>query len=421
MQPNAAAQSEKMQSWDCLLTNIHLATMDGPGFAPLHDGALAIAAGRIAWLGPAVEAPLVGRWRAAVDGGGQWLLPGLVDCHTHLPFAGTRADEFARRLAGESYADIARAGGGIKATVAAVAAADVESLAALARPRLATLMAEGVTTLEAKSGYGLTLAAELTQLRAIAHLARTTPGIDIHATFLGLHAVPAGMEADTYTDQVIGEALPAVAGEALATAADGFCESIAFTPAQVDRYFTAARALGLDVKLHADQLSNLGGAALAARHGALSADHLEYADDAGIAAMADAGTVAVLLPAAFLMLRERQAPPVAALRAAGVPMALATDLNPGSAPALSLLMMLNLGCCLYGLTPAEAVAGVTLHAAAALGLKDRGRLAPGLRADLALWPVDDPAELAYWMGGLRPTRVWQAGAPRADIASHHHP
>lgn len=366
-----------------------------------HPGAdaLAFRAGRIAWLGRLADLPadLAGLPRAALDG--RLLTPAFVDCHTHLVHGGHRAREFELRLQGASYEQIAREGGGIVSTVAATRGAGVEGLVAQALPRLDAMLAEGVATIEIKSGYGLDQDTELDMLRAARRLAGLRP-VRVVTTFLGAHAVPAEYRgrADDYLDQVCLPALRAAHAEGLVDAVDGFCEGIAFSPAQIARVFAEAARLGLPVKLHAEQLSNLGGAQLAARHGALSADHLEYATEADAAAMAAAGTVAVLLPGAYYVLRETQAPPVAAFRAQGVPMAVATDMNPGSSPLCSILMAMNMACTLFRLTPDEALAGVTLHAARALGLDDCGALAPGLRADLAVWSVGSPAELAYRLG-----------------------
>ena len=384
--------------FDRVWLNANLATMEGEGLGILEDGAVAAKDGRIAWVGS--RAALPGPAAGTTDCAGAWILPGLIDCHTHLVFGGDRAAEFERRLAGASYEEIARAGGGILSTVRATRAADEEALLAAATPRLAALMAEGVTTVEIKSGYGLEEATELRQLRVARRLGQAHP-VSVVTTLLAAHAVPpdyAGRRAD-YARHVAGAIVPAAAREGLADAVDAFCERIAFTVEETGWVFDAARAAGLPVKLHADQLCDFGGAALAARYRALSADHLEYASDAGLAAMAAAGSVAVLLPGATYFIREERRPDIAAMRAAGLRMALATDMNPGSSPALSLLLMLNLGCTLFRLTVAEALRGVTVNAAAALGLADRGRLAPGLRCDLALYRIARPAGLCYWMGG----------------------
>ncbi|HLI13992.1 MAG TPA: imidazolonepropionase [Alphaproteobacteria bacterium] len=407
-----------MAEWDRLWINAQLATMatGGEAYGAIRDGALASKNGRIAFVGPRAALPDRPEALAAevIDCSGFWITPGLVDCHTHIVFGGDRAGEFERRLQGASYEEIARAGGGIRSTVTATRAASETKLFDSARRRLARLMAEGVTTVEIKSGYGLTREDELKMLRVARRLGRELP-VHVVTTFLGAHAVPpeyAGRQGD-YVELVCRDMIPAVAEAGLADAVDAFCERIAFSPEETAAVFAAARAHGLPVKLHADQLSDLGGAALAARHGALSADHLEYTSPAGVAAMAAAGTVAVLLPGAYYVLRESHLPPLAALREAGVPVALASDCNPGSSPALSLLLMLNLGCTLFRLTPEEALAGVTRSAARALGLgDDRGRLARGLRADFVLWAIAHPAELAYWLGGNPCAGVVRDGMPR---------
>ncbi len=390
--------------FDSLWTGGHLATMAGPGrgYGVIRDGALAVRDGRIAWLGPADALDMTQRGRAkqTVELDGAWVTPGLIDCHTHIVFAGNRVREFEQRQNGASYAEIARQGGGINATVRATRAAGEDELVEASLPRLRDLLSSGVTTVEIKSGYGLELSTELRMLRAAHELARVA-GFHLAASYLGAHSIPpefAG-NSDAYVDRICTEDLPAVAASGLASAVDAYCEDIAFTPHQVKKVFRTARGLGLDVKLHADQLSDNGGAALAATHGALSADHLEYSDLAGIDAMADAGTVAVLLPGAYYTLREQRLPPVAALRARNVPIALATDCNPGTSPICSILDAMNMACVLFGLTPTEALHGVTRHAARALGLEaDRGTLEPGKRADFAIWDITDPAELSYWIG-----------------------
>jgi imidazolonepropionase len=379
--------------------------------ALVDHGVIAARDGRIVHAGPAATAPHFAPART-VDCCGRLITPGLIDCHTHLVHGGSRAAEFEARLAGASYEEIARAGGGIVSTMRATRAASEAELVAQSAPRLAEMMAQGVTTVEVKSGYGLELAAERTMLRAARALGRQMP-VSVVTTFLGAHALPpefAG-RADAYIDEVTKVMLPALAGEGLVDAVDAFCEGIGFSVPQVERVFVAARAFGLRVKLHAEQLSNLHGAALAARHLALSADHLEYLDDAGIAAMAAAGTVATLLPGAFYFTRDTQLPPVAALRAAGVPIALATDCNPGTSPLTSLLLAMNMGATLFRLTVAECLAGVTRNAARALGRDDIGTLAPGAWADLAVWNVDSPAELVYRIGG-QPlhARIWKGMA-----------
>lgn len=367
---------------------------------PIRDGAVVVEQGRIAWLGRESELPAPyrqGRWH---DAKGAWITPGLIDCHTHLVYGGQRANEFAMRLNGASYEDIARAGGGIVSTVRATREQSEAALFAQAAGRLLPLLAEGVTAIEIKSGYGLDLATERKQLRVARRLGEAF-GVSVHTTFLGAHALPpeyAG-RADDYIDQVCETMLPALAQEGLVDAVDAFCEGIGFSPAQTERVFAAAQRHGLAVKLHAEQLSNLGGAALAARYRALSADHLEHLDEAGVAAMAEAGTVAVLLPGAYYFLRDTHLPPIDLLRRHGVPIALATDHNPGTSPVTSLLLMLNMGCTLFRLTVPEVLAGVTVHAARALGAaQQHGRLAVGRRADFALWQVQTPAELAYWFG-----------------------
>lgn len=366
----------------------------------IRDGAIVVEQGRIAWLGVRAELPDHYRHLPAHDANGAWITPGLVDCHTHLVYGGQRADEFAMRLAGASYEDIARAGGGIVSTVRATREADEATLFDQAATRLASLLAEGVTAIEIKSGYGLSLEAERKQLRVARQLGREH-GVHVHTTFLGAHALPpeyAG-RADDYIDLVCNTMLPALAEEQLVDAVDAFCEGIGFSPAQTARVFDAATRYGLPVKLHAEQLSNLGGAALAARYKALSADHLEHLDEAGVAAMAQAGTVAVLLPGAYYFLRDTHLPPLALLRQYGVPIAISTDHNPGTSPTTSLLLMMNMACTLFRMTVPEVLAGVTGNAARALGAADRhGTLATGREADFALWRVSTPAELAYWFG-----------------------
>jgi imidazolonepropionase len=336
--------------------------------------------------------------------------PGLIDCHTHLIYAGSRAREFEMRLTGASYEDIMRAGGGIFSTVQATRAASEEELLARALTRLDRLIAEGVTTVEIKSGYGLDVETELRMLR-VARSIEAHRDISVRTTFLGAHAIPKGLNADDYLSQVCLPALEQAASEGLVDAVDGFCEGIAFSPAQIERVFEHAARLGLKVKLHAEQLSNQRGAVLAAKHSALSADHLEYLCEDGVAAMADAGTVAVLLPGAFYSLGETQPPPTDALRKARVPISLATDCNPGSSPMTSLLLAMNMGARFFGLTPQECLEGVTLNAARALGLEDRGMLATGMRADLNIWDVTDPAELTYRIGNAPLKQRIFAGKP----------
>lgn len=385
-----------------ILTDLAIATMQ-PGGAPyglLARGAVGVEDGRIAWVGMADDVPADWRSAEVERFGGRLMTPALVDCHTHLVFGGNRAREFEMRLQGATYEEIARAGGGIVSTVAATRALSQDALVELALPRLDRLIAEGVATVEVKSGYGLTVADELKMLRAARRLGQLRP-VRVRTSYLGAHAVPHEYKGrpDAYLDEVALPALDAAHAEGLVDAVDGFCEGIAFSPAQVARVFDRASALGLPVKLHAEQLSNLGGATLAASFGALSADHLEYLDGDGVAALAAAGTVAVLLPGAFYFLRETRLPPVAGLRQAGVPIALATDCNPGSSPMTSLLLAMNMGCTLFSLTPEEALAGVTRVAARALGLAgDIGTISPGKRAELAIWNAEHPAELAYRIG-----------------------
>ncbi len=408
--------------WDRVWVGARLATMvpiaaDPYGCA--DDAAIAVAGGRIAWIGPAADA----RARARAEGvpleevGGRWITPGLIDCHTHLVWGGTRVAEFEQRLNGASYADIARAGGGIRATVAATRAASADALLAAAARRARRLAAEGVTTIEVKSGYGLELAAERKLLEVARALSSAVP-LRVRTTYLGLHALPAEREADRagFVADVAGPWLQALAAEGLVDAVDAFCESIAFSAQETERLLAAARVLGLRAHLHAGQLSDLGAAELAARYQALSADHLEFVSDAGPDALAAAGTVAVLLPAAYFTLRQTTPPPVARLRAAGVALAVATDCNPGSAPCTSLLTALNMACTLFGLTPAEALAGATRHAARALGLEGEvGTLEVGKCADFALFDIERPAELCYGIGSNPCVGVVAGGRPVAAL------
>jgi len=403
--------------WDHLLLDATLATFTGEApFGLIRDGAIAIEDGRIAWVGQREALPGAAHTLAnevrSLDGA--LLTPGLIDCHTHLVFGGHRAHEFDLRLNGASYAQIAAAGGGIASTVTATRSADEASLLDAALARAKTLLADGVTTLEIKSGYGLTLDDERKMLR-VARQVGAALGVTVRTTFLGLHALPAEYRdrRDAYVDAVCDDWLPTLAGEGLVDAVDAFCEGIGFTPAETQRLFERARALRLPVKLHAEQLSDQGGAALVARYDGLSADHLEYLDASGVDAMARTGTVAVLLPGAFYALRETKLPPIDALRAAGVPMAVATDCNPGTSPLLSLRLAAGMACTLFRLTPEEALRGVTAHAARALSLPDRGTLAVGQRADLVVWNVGEPAELCYWIGGALLRESWIGGRRHA--------
>ncbi|MEO7169214.1 MAG: imidazolonepropionase [Sphingomonas sp.] len=393
---------------DRLWRNARLATCVGEGLGLVEDGIVAARDGRIAYAGPANGAPAF-EADESIDCEGRWITPGLIDCHTHLIHAGDRAREFEMRLDGATYEEIARAGGGIRSTMAATRAASEAELVGSALRRLDALIAEGATTVEVKSGYGLTLDDELKMLHAARALGEARR-VRIRTTFLGAHALPpewAG-DPDGYVDLVCDTMIPAVAGAGLADAVDAFCEGIGFTAAQTERVFIAATAQGLPVKLHAEQLSNLHGAALAARYGALSADHLEYLDADGIAAMALSGTVATLLPGAYYFVRETMLPPIVALREAGVPIALATDCNPGTSPLTSLLLVMNMGATLFRLTVTECLRGVTVNAAHALGLQDEvGTLEAGKACDLAIWDVGHPSELVYRMG-FNPlhARIW---------------
>jgi imidazolonepropionase len=375
----------------------------------IDDGALLVDGDTLRWVGADADLPTGLPPLDEHDLQGALVTPGLVDCHTHLVYGGQRAAEFEQRLQGASYAQIAQAGGGILSTVAATRAASDEALLASARGRALALRAEGVTTLEIKSGYGLSAAHEARCLRVARQLGREL-GLTVRSTCLSAHALPSEYagRADDYIAAVCAW-LPALAAEGLVDAVDAFCEHIAFTPAQTRRVFETARGLGLPVKLHAEQLSDQGGAVLAAEFNALSCDHLEHLGEAGIRAMAEAGTVAVLLPGAFYCLHETRLPPVAALQAAGVPIAIATDHNPGSSPMLSPLLAMNMACTLFGLTPEQALLGFTRHAARALGLADRGTLAAGQRADFVAWGLQHPGELAYWLGGRPAARVFIAG------------
>lgn len=401
---------------DVLVTGVHVATLEGAAtdLGLVHDAAVAVEGGRIVWVGPAASLPAgLADGADVVDGGGRWVTPGLVDCHTHAVFSGNRAAEFRARLEGASYEEIARAGGGILSTVQATRSASEEELLSAAAPRLKAMADRGVTTVEVKSGYGLDVETELRMLRVARGLGERT-GLRVSTTLLGAHALPpefAG-QPDAYVSLVCDEMIPAAAADGLADAVDAFCEGIAFTPEECRRVLEAGRRHGLHARLHADQLSDLGGAALAAELGARSADHLEYTSREGARRMGRAGTVAVLLPGAYYFLRETQTPPVEAFREYGVAMAVATDLNPGSSPLLDPLLAMNLACVQFGFTPAEALAGMTTVAACVLGLEDElGRIAPGYRADLAFWDVGALDELAYWMGRNPCAGVMRGGIP----------
>jgi imidazolonepropionase len=398
---------------DVLYANARVATL-ADGYGIIEDGAVAVRAGRIAWVGPRADAPPAS---IVHDCGGLWLTPGLVDCHTHVVYAGNRSDEWEARLNGATYEDIARAGGGIMSTVRATRAASEANLLAASLPRIRALLAEGVTTLEIKSGYGLDLETEAKMLRVARRVGELLP-VDVCTTFLGAHALPpeyAG-RADDYIDMLCSEMLPALAAQGLVDAVDAFCERIGFSHDQTTRVFDVAQRLGLPVKLHAEQLSDQGGAALVARYGGLSADHLEWLSAEGVAAMARAGTVAVLLPGAYYFLRETRMPPLAQLRGAGVPLAVATDCNPGTSPMTSLLLAMNMACTLWRLTPLEALRGVTVNAARALGRTDVGTLDAGKRADFALWDIAHPADLAYAIGANPCRGVVRAGVWRDRLS-----
>lgn len=382
-----------------VLTDINAATLapDAGDYGLVRDAAIAVSGGLITWVGPVSDLPSEYQQFDRQSYDGRLVTPALIDCHTHIVHGGNRAQEFEMRLNGASYEEIARAGGGIVSTVGATRAASEAELLASALTRVDTLIAQGVSVVEVKSGYGLEMETELKMLRVARTLAKQRP-IRVVTSFLGAHAVPKGIDADSYIDTVCLPTLEAAHAEGLVDAVDGFCEGIAFDTTQIARVFDMARALGLPVKLHAEQLSHIGGTALAAKYSALSADHVEYATAADAAAMAASGTVAVLLPGAFYTIHETQAPPVQAFRDHGVPMAVGTDWNPGSSPLGSILLAMNMACTLFRMTPAEALAGTTRHAARALGLSDCGMIAAGMRADLAVWNVRDPAELSYGIG-----------------------
>ena len=390
--------------WDSIWINAHLATLDntrGEGYAAVKSAAIAVKNGKIEWLGPMADLKDAPETRAhkVHDCDGKWITPGLIDCHTHIVYGGNRAHEFEMRLNGASYEEIARAGGGIVSTVKATRGATEDALFIAAHKRLRALMEEGLTGLEIKSGYGLDTKTEGKMLRVATRL-RDETGLPVQRTFLGAHALPPEYKdnPDDYITLVCEEMLPTLHEDGLIDAVDGFCENIAFTTAQIERVFIKAQDLGLPVKLHAEQLSNQHGAELVARFKGLSADHLEYIDERGVQAMADANMAAVLLPGAFYFLRETQVPPTPLFRKHGVPMALATDINPGSSPLHSLLLTMNMACTLFRMTPEETLAAVTKHAAAALGWQDTGVLKTGNRADFAIWDISGPAELSYNIG-----------------------
>ena len=402
------------ERWDTLLLDCRLATMTGNGssYGTIEHAALAHKNGALTFVGAMSALPERPEALAdqVVSVANAWITPGLIDCHTHLVFGGDRAHEFERRLGGASYEEIARAGGGIMSTVRATREADEASLLAQSLPRARALVTDGATTIEIKSGYGLDLDNERKMLR-VARRIGDALGIGISTTLLAAHALPpefAG-RGDAYIDEICDNMLPAVAREGLADAVDAFCERIAFSPEQTRRVFARARELGLAVKLHADQLSDLGGAAIAAEFGARSAEHLEHSNDEGVRAMADRGTVAVLLPGAYYALRETKLPPIDAFRHAGVPIAIATDCNPGTSPLLSLRLAMSMACTLFRLTPEESLRGATVNAARALGLADRGTLEKGRRADFVIWNIERPADLCYWIGGSLAQRVVAGG------------
>ena len=412
----ASAKSEFPEKGNSLWFNVNLATMTGGSpYGMVEDGALVVGGSKIVWLGKRVDLPaeFESRVEKVYDGQGGWITPGLVDCHTHLVYAGSRAREFELRLQGATYEEIARQGGGIRSTVAATRKADEKALIEQSAPRLKALMQEGATTVEIKSGYGLDLETELRMLKVARQLGEKYP-VTVVPTYLGAHALPPEFEgeSDDYIDFVCNSVMPEVAARKLAVAVDAFCENIGFTPDQTAKVFKTAKKLGLAVKLHAEQLSDLKGAELAARNSALSADHLEHVSEDGVKAMAASGTVAVLLPGAYYFLRETRLPPIDLLRRHTVPIALSTDCNPGSSPTTSILLMLNMACTLFRMTPEEALAGITRNGARALGLEDRiGTLEPGKDADFVLWDITEPAELAYRVGFNPLKQVVRQGSP----------
>ncbi|WP_338648938.1 imidazolonepropionase [Pseudomonas sp. ML2-2023-3] len=393
-----------------LWQHCNVATMANGTYSIIEDAAIVTRDGYIEWIGPRQQLP-TGEYGQTHGLEGAWVTPGLIDCHTHTVFGGNRSGEFEQRLQGVSYAEIAAAGGGIASTVRATRASSEDELFASARQRLLCLLRDGVTSVEIKSGYGLSLESERKILRVIRRLGEALP-VTVRSTCLAAHALPPEYKdrADDYIEHICNEMLPALAAEGLIDAVDAFCEYLAFSPAQVERVFKVAQQLGLPVKLHAEQLSSLHGSSLAARYQALSADHLEFMTEEDAIAMAASGTVAVLLPGAFYFLRETQLPPMDALRKHGVKIAIASDLNPGTSPGLSLRLMLNMACTLFRMTPEEALAGVTQHAATALGMGEtHGSLEPGKVADFVAWNIDRPADLAYWLGGDLDKRVVRSG------------
>ena len=408
---NTSQNASQNLPWDTLFTNARIAAMTGGSYAITSPGALAVSGSAIAWTGPMADLPKNHGAGRVIDCRGKWLLPGFVDCHTHMVWAGSRSNEFEMRLKGATYAEISEAGGGIFSTVKATREADEDTLFALASDRARHFLKQGVTSLEIKSGYGLDPANELKMLSVIGRLNRECPQ-SIHATFLGAHALPPEFSGDApaYVDQVIREMLPAVKAQGIATAVDVFCEQIAFSREQTEAVFRAAADLGFQIKLHAEQLSDSGGAALAAGYKALSCDHLEYLSAEGTEAMAKNKVTAVLLPGAFHYLKETRKPPMDLFRKLGVPMALATDLNPGTSPVFSMTQVLNLGCLLLGMTCEEAIAGATLNGARALGMAEtKGSLEPGKDADLTLWDMEAPSDLCYLSGRLTPEMVVISG------------
>ena len=411
----------ELHVWDRLWVNARLVTMatGQEEYGLIENGAIAVAGDSISWLGSMDNLPpdIRDKTPDIIDVKGRCITPGLIDCHTHLVFGGNRAREFELRLTGATYEELQQAGGGIFSTVNATRQASEEELLAAAKKRAEALKREGVTTIEIKSGYGLNVETELKMLRVARRLGEEDPQLDVKTTFLGAHALPPEYASDrtAYIQLVADEMLSRVYVENLADAVDGFCETIAFSPEEIEQVLDRACDLGLQVKLHADQLSDLNGAALAARYGALSADHLEYTSEAGVEALARAGTAAILLPGAFYTLKETQLPPVDLLRRYQVPIAIATDANPGSSPVLSLLLMLNMACTLFSLTPEEALAGVTRNAAQALGLlEDRGTLEVGKRADFVIWDIAHPSELAYMIGANPCAGIIRDGKPAAQ-------